>query len=354
MISALEVRAEMTEKDLLDTALKISKMEKDSVSDMVQRAINAFEKGNVALAKELLDEVAHEAENHFRRMESQQELVHQDIDALLLQAKTIMADAATPIDERREQTLSIYKKADLWAEKSVYDKEKYDELLGDYFSFLRKCGNYKQAFEILKRECELSIVLYGAESEETAWSYCSLGGICYDLGGKEGYLQSLDYFDRGIQISEKIGNNEQQCSVLYNNKALVLEALCRYKEALYYYLKAAAIDEKVYGKNHRSTAVVYGNIANIYDTLEENDEAEKYFANDEARKCKATEYAVKNGAFVSGSDFGSDEGYSVWWLRSPDPDFGNNVSYVNYGGGFAYGGVYYDSLLARPALWINL
>ena len=86
-----------------------------------------------------------------------------------------------------------------------------------------------------------------------------------------------------------------------------------------------------------------------YIFLLSEEEAEKYFVNNEARKCKATEYAVKNGAYVA------DNGYSWWWLRSPNFNYGNSVYYVN-GDGDVLNDCYVISsyLLARPALWINL
>ncbi len=84
-------------------------------------------------------------------------------------------------------------------------------------------------------------------------------------------------------------------------------------------------------------------------------EAEKYFANDESRKCKATEYAVKNGAWVADSSYGDNAGYSVWWLRSPNPNYSDSVFYVSYGGSLgSYYYVFYVISLARPALSINL
>ena len=264
------------EKNLLDTALRITKMEQENVSEMVRRAIAAFDKGDISLANELLDEVAHEAENHFEKLESQQELVHKDIDALLLQAKTVMADVAAPIEARKERTIAIYKKAELWAKKSMYNKEKYEKLLSDYYDFLRDYGYYKQALDVLKRECDITISLYGEDSQQTAWCYCGFGGIYGNLGGENGYQEALDYYDRGIRIAEKIDDNEQQISVLYNNKAIVLDALCRYEEALDHYQKALAINEKLYGKIHNETATVYGNIADIYDTLGRYEEAAKY------------------------------------------------------------------------------
>lgn len=266
------------EKDLLDTAIRITKMEQENVSAMVFRAIDAFEKGDIFLANELLDEVEHEADRHFQKLESQQELVHKDIDALQLQAKTVMADAATPIDKRKERTLSIYEKADLWAERSMYDKEKYTDLLIDYHHFLREYGYYKKVLGVLERERQIIVSLYGENSKDIAWVYCAFGGIYNDLGGKDGYLRSLYYYDKGLQISEKIEDNENQLCVFYNNKAIVLEELCRYEEALEFYKKSAVIAEKIYGENHLSTATSYGNIASICNTLDLQEEATRYLA----------------------------------------------------------------------------
>ena len=76
-------------------------------------------------------------------------------------------------------------------------------------------------------------------------------------------------------------------------------------------------------------------------------EAEKYFADDDARRCEPTAYAVNNGAYV-------EDGYSFWWLRSPYPDSDDFVYYVKYLGSIYGDLVYSDVYLVRPALWINL
>ena len=77
------------------------------------------------------------------------------------------------------------------------------------------------------------------------------------------------------------------------------------------------------------------------------DEAEEYFANNEARKCKATEYAVKNGAYVD------DNGYTCWWLRSMFDGF-YQVYYVLSDGNFSHSSADYAGGVVRPVLWINL
>ena len=83
------------------------------------------------------------------------------------------------------------------------------------------------------------------------------------------------------------------------------------------------------------------------EKTEKIDEAEEYFANNEARKCKATEYAVKNGAYVD------DNGYTCWWLRSMFDGF-YQVYYVLSDGNFSHSSADYAGGVVRPVLWINL
>jgi tetratricopeptide (TPR) repeat protein len=84
-------------------------------------------------------------------------------------------------------------------------------------------------------------------------------------------------------------------------------------------------------------------------------EAEKYFASDEARMCVPTAYAIANGAWTSGSYNVDGEATCWWWLRSPGHRQ-NNAAYVrNDGGVYSYGSyVNVDRGCVRPALWINL
>ena len=88
-----------------------------------------------------------------------------------------------------------------------------------------------------------------------------------------------------------------------------------------------------------------GTTDNVF--LLSKEEAEKYFANYEARKCKATKYAVKNGVWVA------TNGCSLWWLRSPNPNNSRFVYYVYYDGFICNHFVCFDDRVVRPALWIN-
>ena len=86
-------------------------------------------------------------------------------------------------------------------------------------------------------------------------------------------------------------------------------------------------------------------------------ECNKYFSSDSAMQCKATDYAVANGALNS---IISDRNCR-WWLRSPGSsqdwaaivDDGASV-YGSYGVDDSGTKVTFDSIAVRPALWIDL
>ena len=94
---------------------------------------------------------------------------------------------------------------------------------------------------------------------------------------------------------------------------------------------------------------------NVFLLSKAEAENTEYFADNGARQCEPTAYAVKNGAAVD------EYGYWYWWLRSPNPDDGNLVygvlddgRIINYYDVSSGGSLARPIDLARPALWINL
>ena len=76
-------------------------------------------------------------------------------------------------------------------------------------------------------------------------------------------------------------------------------------------------------------------------------EAWKYFKNEEARKCKPTDYAVKQNAYKASN------GNCYWWLRSPGSS-SSSAAGVRYSGARSYDDVDYTTFAVRPALWLDL
>ncbi len=109
----------------------------------------------------------------------------------------------------------------------------------------------------------------------------------------------------------------------------------------YFYNNAFSEQEKKYIKSSNLSDV--GTTDNIF--LLSKEEAEKYFANDAARKCKITDYAFENGGWKD------DDGFCFWWLRS---SYGDSVYCVSYDGAIRYHGVSSNDGVVRLALYINL
>lgn len=83
------------------------------------------------------------------------------------------------------------------------------------------------------------------------------------------------------------------------------------------------------------------------------DEVNKYFYSDRERECRATEYAVAQGAGLSASAL--YEGNCSWWLRTPG-GFSSYACYVGYDGyvNNHASNVNYNNVGVRPAMWIEL
>lgn len=77
-------------------------------------------------------------------------------------------------------------------------------------------------------------------------------------------------------------------------------------------------------------------------------EASTYFDSDSARQCKATKYAVANGAFED------ENGKSVWWLRSPGAFQYRAVFVLSDGSVYERGLAAVSSCAVRPAMWIDI
>ena len=82
-------------------------------------------------------------------------------------------------------------------------------------------------------------------------------------------------------------------------------------------------------------------------------EAEKYFANDEARATTATSYARVQGIYVSEEN--GTNGYACWWLRSPGNGSGDAARVDNGGAVLCSGSIVdYGGSGVRPAFWANV
>ena len=290
------------QQKLFETAKRISSMQMEHVSDMLRHAIEAFDKGQIELANTILNEIAHEAEHHMELLDKQHSLIHKDIHALLIQAKTVMADASLEIEERINKTENIYMKAEAWAKKSVLPKEKYEILLADFCEFLYDSaqydkvlplaklfvsiredlyginnlltasayndlgqvllakGNFTDAFNYLKKSMDIRIELVGEISEEAAASFNNLGGL-YNCQGN--YRLSLDFYQKALRYYE-CTKDEVSIAMAINNIGVACTCLGEYDKALASYKSALTIRRRLFDEIHPDIAATYTGIGTIY------------------------------------------------------------------------------------------
>lgn len=83
------------------------------------------------------------------------------------------------------------------------------------------------------------------------------------------------------------------------------------------------------------------------------DEVNKYFDNEETRKCVPTAYATANGAYI-GSSYG-EVNNCWWWLRSPGESQFLAATISSFGAVNSFGyDVDGDDFCVRPAMWIDI
>ncbi len=209
------------------------------------------------------------------QQQQRQQQLHQAIDNLLAQIPAILDDESQLISARIVEVMGLYQKADRWASKTDYDKEKYSDLLFDYAGFLYDYGMYYDAEAVLLRQIPLAEELYGKEHENTAASYNNIGGVYKKQGD---YPKALEYLKKALAIKEKVlGEDHPDTATDYNNIGLVYKNQGDYTKALEYYGKALAIDENVLGKDHPGTATDYNNIGTVYDDQGDYPKALEYY-----------------------------------------------------------------------------
>ena len=211
----------------------------------------------------------------FEEYELNKQKLHQKIDELLQQTKTVMENEDDTIAAKIFKVIELYKKADRWAAATAYDKEKYYNLLSAYARFLYDYGLYKDAESIYLRQIPLAEELYGAEHEKTATSYNNIGAVYKKQGD---YDNALEYYQKALGIYEKVlGTEHSYTATSYNNIGLVYDEQGNYGKALEYHQKALAIREKVLGTEHPSTATSYHDIGGVYDAQGDYGKALEYY-----------------------------------------------------------------------------
>jgi len=263
------------QQTLFETSQRIATMQRENLSDKLHHAKEAFESGNLDGANALLDEIVNETELCYKNLKQIHESIYQGIDALLLRAKTKMAEVNIPIKERIEEVHAIYAKADQWAKDSALPDDKLDGLLKDYSKFLYEYGKYKEAEQVLLRLVPLCEKVQGKDNPDTATAYNNIGVVYHRQGD---YTRAIKFYQKALDIREKmLGMEHPDTATTYSTIGTAYDNLGNYPKALEYYQKALNIREKMLGKEHPETAMSYESIGAVYDYQRDYTKALEYY-----------------------------------------------------------------------------
>ena len=274
---------------------------------------NQSEMGNIEKIGDNLLEKYTSSNQHEPQLQNK---LHDQIKALMSNI-SILQKSPKFITAMVIQVVKMYKKADCWAEKSDYGKEKYYNLLSDYANFLYDYSLYYDSETIYERAISLAEELYGTEHANTATSYNKIGMVYYN---QDKYKKALDYFGRALKIREKtpkqyypeiattynnigaiyrkqgkydmaleffdkaleiqkknLDSNRLRIAESYNNKGVAFRYQSFFKESLDCHLMALEIREDILGTNHPETAISYSNIGTTYRYWGKYEKALEYY-----------------------------------------------------------------------------
>ena len=193
-----------------------------------------------------------------------------EIDKLLSPKKEILSNSMLSDSQRFNQVNQLYIKAEAWLLATSDDKKVYSTLLNLWGRFLNQCDAYSDAEQVFLKKVRVDEQLYGAEHEETAYTYDKLGSV-YELLDKG--QQALDCYYKELAIREKVlGPNHLLTADSYRNIATVymdFEEMHETAKALEYFQKALDIYEATDGADKMTIDDVKDYIEDMKERLEE-------------------------------------------------------------------------------------
>ena len=136
--------------------------------------------------------------------------------------------------------------------------------------FLRTIGQPDQAEKVYNVLLEQA-----TEESKKAKIYHEIGGA-KDAQGE--YTEAMKFYKKALAIEEKhFPPNHPSLAISYCNIGGVYDNMGKYSKALYFHKRALAIEEDTLRANHQDLATSYCNIAAVHDHLGEYSEALSFF-----------------------------------------------------------------------------
>ena len=293
---------EQLEKQLLDTALSISKMISSGhpISERKRAAIEMFEQGNNKGVLEMLneEEIERDYQSAKRELQAGQALIEAGekakeaardkirslVDEYLLKAKTWMSTYSE--ENRFDEACKCYEQAIALTRESLTE-ENLAERLHEYGYFLQDNKQfhkieiyYQEALEIRERLAKAHPEAYEADVAVT------LNNLAILYKDTQRFNDAEEYYLRALEILERLASAhpeayEADVAVTLNNLAILYKDTQRFNDAEEYYLRALEIYERL-AKAHPEAYEAYiattlNNLAVLYDDTQRFDKAEEYY-----------------------------------------------------------------------------
>lgn len=205
----------------------------------------------------------------------------------------LLADAGVSEDD--DILMGLYQKG--WLQ---FDMEKEGYALHPVFAqfIYEKCRPEAENHSILMEKCKKSLKIAEdgvvrdrqryitfaenmiekinmRENIECALFLSALGFLLLDIGE---YEKAQKLYEKSLQIHEEtLGKDHLNTAIVYNNLAIVYESKDEYRTAEKLHKKSLEIRKSALGENHPDTASSYNNLAGVYVNEGEYGEAEELY-----------------------------------------------------------------------------
>ena len=293
---------EKLEKQLLDTALSISKMISSDkpISERKRAAIEMFEQGNNKGVLEMLNEEEIERDYQSAKnklaagkqleeaaqkvIQAAQDEIRSLVDEYLLKAKTWMSTYSET--NRFDEACKCYEQAIALTRESL-PEENLAERLHEYGYFLQENNQfhrieayYQEALTIRERLAKAHPEAYEGKVAGTLHNLALLYYKTQRFGKAEAYYM------RALEIRERLAKahpeaHEAKVAITLNNLAVLYDNMQCFDKAEAYYLRALEMGERL-AKAHpeayeADVAITLNNFANLYYKTQRFGKAEAYY-----------------------------------------------------------------------------
>ena len=293
---------EKLEKQLLDTALSISKMISSDkpISERKRAAIEMFEQGNNKGVLEMLNEEEIERDYQSAKnklaagkqleeaaqkvIQAAQDEIRSLVDEYLLKAKTWMSTYSEA--NRFDEACKCYEQAIALTRESLTEED-LAERLHEYGYFLQENNQfhrieayYQEALTIRERLAKAHPEAYEGKVAGTLHNLALLYYKTQRFGKAEAYYM------RALEIRERLAKahpeaHEAKVAITLNNLAVLYDNMQCFDKAEAYYLRALEMGERL-AKAHpeayeADVAITLNNFANLYYKTQRFGKAEAYY-----------------------------------------------------------------------------